>query len=68
MNEVTSGIYWIKLPIGMADSTLTHVNVYLVSGDDSYLLVDAGWNTKESFDTLQKNLAEIGGALEIYVS
>ena len=60
MTEVTPGIYWIKMPIGMADSTLEHVNIYLIEGNSGYLLVDTGWNTKESFDTLRKNLDEIG--------
>jgi glyoxylase-like metal-dependent hydrolase (beta-lactamase superfamily II) len=64
MTEVTPGIYWIKLPIGMEDSTLEHVNIYLISGKNGYLLVDAGWNTKESFDTLIKNLDEIGADIK----
>jgi len=64
MTEVTSGIYWIKLPIGTVDSTLEHVNIYLVGGEQGYLLVDAGWNTKESFDALQNNLAEIGADIK----
>jgi glyoxylase-like metal-dependent hydrolase (beta-lactamase superfamily II) len=64
MTEITPGIYWIKLPIGTADSTLEHVNIYLVGGDEGYLLVDAGWYTKESFDALQKNLAEIGADIK----
>ncbi|OGO42741.1 MAG: hypothetical protein A2Z05_06965 [Chloroflexi bacterium RBG_16_60_22] len=61
MTEVVPGIHWLKLPITMAGSNLAHVNVYLVRGDDGYLLVDAGWNTPASFDILQKGLKEIGG-------
>jgi glyoxylase-like metal-dependent hydrolase (beta-lactamase superfamily II) len=60
MAQVTPGIYWIKIPIGMEDSSLTHVNAYLVDGEDGYLLVDSGWNTPESFDALQKELSSIG--------
>ena len=64
MTEVTPGIYWLKMPITMEESSLAHVNAYLVRGDSGYLLVDAGWNTSESFDTLQKKLAEIGADIK----
>ena len=60
MTEVTPGIHWLKLPISLAEVTLTHVNAYLIQGDSGYLLVDAGWNTEESFDSLQKQMAEMG--------
>ncbi len=64
MTEVTPGIHWLKLPITIRDTSLTHVNAYLVQGDDGYLLVDAGWNTSEAFDSLQKQLAEIGAEIK----
>ena len=64
MTEVTPGIHWLKLPITIRDTSLTHVNAYLVQGDDGYLLVDAGWNTSEVFDSLQKQLAEIGAEIK----
>ena len=64
MTEVTPGIYWLKMPITMEESSLAHVNAYLIRGDSGYLLVDAGWNTSESFDTLQKKLAEIGADIK----
>jgi glyoxylase-like metal-dependent hydrolase (beta-lactamase superfamily II) len=60
MTEVIPGIHWLKLPITMPESTLAYVNAYLIQGDSGYLLVDAGWNTDETFDALQKQLAEIG--------
>ena len=60
MIEVIPGVYHLKLPIPMPDSTLAYVNAYLVQGDSGYLLVDTGWNTSEVFDSLQKQLAEIG--------
>ena len=60
MTEVIHGIHWLKLPITMPDSTLADVNTYLIQGDNGYLLVDTAWNTDESFDSLQKQLAEIG--------
>ena len=58
MIEVTPGIYRIPLPLPV--SKLRHINTYLVRGDNGYLLVDTGWNTKESFNSLKKQLAEIG--------
>ena len=64
MTEVIPGVYQLKLPIPMPDSTLGHVNAYLVQGDSGYLLVDSGWNTDEVFDSLQKQLAEIGAEIK----
>jgi len=64
MTEVFPGIHWIKNPIGLDGSSLTHVNSYLVSGKDGYLLVDTGWNTEESFDVIRKSLEEIGAGFE----
>ncbi len=64
MTEVFPGIHWIKMPIPMDESSLAHVNIYLIQGESGYLLVDSGWNTSESFDTLQKNLAEIGADIK----
>jgi glyoxylase-like metal-dependent hydrolase (beta-lactamase superfamily II) len=64
MTEVFPGIYWIKNPIGLDGSSLSHVNSYLVRGEDGYLLVDTGWNTEESFDEIQRSLKEIGARIE----
>jgi glyoxylase-like metal-dependent hydrolase (beta-lactamase superfamily II) len=64
MTEITPGIHWIKLPISMEDSTLDGINVYLVKGDNGYLLVDTGWNTDESFSTLHNYLVKIGVSFE----
>ena len=68
MNEVIPGIYRLKLPLKLTDDAsvrLTdtapgYVNAYLVRGDNGHLLVDTGWDTPDSFDSLQKQLAEIG--------
>ena len=62
MTEVIPGIYQLRLPI--PETSLGYVNVYLVQGDNGYLLVDAGWNTKAVFDSLQNQLAEIGVGFE----
>ena len=64
MSEITPGIHWIKMPIPVEESSLTHVNIYLIQGERGYLLVDSGWNTSQSFDTLQRNLAEIGADIK----
>ena len=42
------------------DIFLGYVNVYLVQGDNGYLIIDTGWNTSDAFDALEKQLAEIG--------
>jgi glyoxylase-like metal-dependent hydrolase (beta-lactamase superfamily II) len=64
MTEITPGIHWIKLPINTEDSNLEGINVYLVKGDNGYLLVDTGWNTDESFSTLHNYLVKIGVSFE----
>ena len=64
MTEVINGIYWIKNPIGLDGSSLTHVNSYLARGKDGYLLVDTGWNTEESFEQIRKSLKEIKASIE----
>ena len=58
MIEVTPGIYRMPLPLPVP--TLSHVNTYLVKGDEGCLLIDTGWNTDESFDSLKEQLAELG--------
>jgi glyoxylase-like metal-dependent hydrolase (beta-lactamase superfamily II) len=58
MIEVTPGIYRMPLPLPVPH--LSHINTYLVKGDRGCLLVDTGWNTAESFDSLKEQLAELG--------
>src|SRR4030042_666880 len=60
MSEIFPGIHWLKMPISLEQSSLTHVNIYLVEGDKGYLLVDAGWNTDQSFATLHNFLIKNG--------
>jgi glyoxylase-like metal-dependent hydrolase (beta-lactamase superfamily II) len=60
MSEIYPGIYWIKMPISLADVDLDHINVYLVRDGDSYLLIDTGWNTDDSMKALKNGLADIG--------
>lgn len=58
MKEVVPGIF--HLPVPIPNPGLDHVNTYLVRGDNGCLLVDTGWNTEESFDSLKAQLAEAG--------
>jgi glyoxylase-like metal-dependent hydrolase (beta-lactamase superfamily II) len=64
MPEITPGIHWIKMPISLEESTLSHINIYLIEGDKGYLLVDSGWNTDKSFATLHNYLLKIGAGFE----
>jgi glyoxylase-like metal-dependent hydrolase (beta-lactamase superfamily II) len=58
MIEVTPGIYRMPLPLPIA--FLSHINTYLVRGDNGSLLIDTGWNTKDAFNSLKKQLADGG--------
>ncbi|MFH1003785.1 MAG: MBL fold metallo-hydrolase [Chloroflexota bacterium] len=59
MTEIIPGIHRLVLPMP-ADSSLGHVNVYLMPGDGQCLLVDTGWNTDQAFAALQEQMAAIG--------
>jgi len=60
MTEVIPGIYQLKIPLPSKEIFLGYVNVYLAQGNNGYLLVDTGWDTEEAFNSLKKQLAEIG--------
>jgi len=62
MNEISPGVYWLKMPDPLDGPG--YVNVYLVRGREGFLLVDAGWNTPESFDELSRGLREIGAEVK----
>jgi glyoxylase-like metal-dependent hydrolase (beta-lactamase superfamily II) len=64
MTEIIPGIHWIKLPMLDDDAGLDFVNVYVILGDNGYLLVDSGWNTDASFAALKNGMAEIGADVE----
>lgn len=48
----------------MPDITLAYVNAYVIQGNSRLLLVDAGWNTPETLDSLRNQLAEIGADIK----
>lgn len=58
MTEIRPGIQQLKIPI--PDNPLENTNVYLIQGDGEYLLIDTGWNSEEAFQSLEKQLTEIG--------
>ena len=58
MMEIIPGIYQLRLPMG--DFPPGYVNTYLVQGDKGYLIIDSGWAIDEVFDSLKKQLDEIG--------
>ncbi len=62
MTQVIPGIFHLSLP--MPNSALNHVNTYLVRADSECLLIDTGWDTPESFDSLKDQLGEIGVGFE----
>jgi len=64
VTEIFPGIHWIKMPISLEESTLSHINIYLIEGDKGWLLVDSGWNTDKSFSTLHNYLLKIGAGFE----
>jgi glyoxylase-like metal-dependent hydrolase (beta-lactamase superfamily II) len=52
--ELLPGVW--RLPLPLADSPLGHVNTYLLRADNGYLLVDCGWDTADTLETLQGHL------------
>jgi len=60
--EIIPGINRFILPTPF--SAPTYVNIYLIQEDNGYLLIDTGWNNKESFDSLKQHMAEAGADFE----
>lgn len=63
MSEVFPGIHRLKIPLPDRSLLLGYVNVYLVAGEDGYLLVDTGWNSDEALRSLQSQMAGLGLSL-----
>ena len=64
MTEVIPGINLLQLPLPSRDILMGYVNVYLIHGDNGCLLVDTGWESEPAFDSLKRQLAEIGTHFE----
>ena len=52
--EVAPGIIQLKIPI--PNNPLGNLNCYLIEGTEGWLMVDTGWFTPETFDSLKKGL------------
>jgi glyoxylase-like metal-dependent hydrolase (beta-lactamase superfamily II) len=61
--EIVPGIYQLKLPVPIPNDQLA-VNVYLIQGEEGWMMVDTGWDTREAFDALEKQTKEIGIGFE----
>lgn len=62
LTEVKSGLYQIRLPIPIR--SLGYVFAYYVQDGNHSLLIDAGWPSKEAYETLERSLSEIGVRLD----
>lgn len=62
MTEIIPNIYGLSL--SPPNDPLAYVNTYLVRGDNKCLLIDAGWDTEETLNSLKEQLAEIDTHLE----
>src|SRR5256714_7254835 len=62
VDEVRKGIWSIPAPI--PNSPLRYVLVYAFETDRGPFIVDAGWNTDDSFETLRAGLEGIGTRIE----
>ena len=60
MIEVIPGINLIQIPLPSRSVLMGYVNIYLIQGDKGCLLVDTGWDSEQAFDSLKRQLAEIG--------
>ncbi len=56
--EVSPGIHQLKVPI--PDNPLGNLLAYLVKGDRGYLLIDAGWPSKDGFKALERQVKDLG--------
>jgi glyoxylase-like metal-dependent hydrolase (beta-lactamase superfamily II) len=54
--KVMPGIYQLKVPL--SDSTLKHLNCYLIEGKDGWLMIDTGWYTPDAFNALETGLGD----------
>ena len=63
--EIIPGIHQIKLPIPFSifekvGEIVAESNIYLIRGDDGWLLVDTGWNDPQTFKVLEEGVKQIG--------
>jgi glyoxylase-like metal-dependent hydrolase (beta-lactamase superfamily II) len=58
VDEVAPGVHRVPLPL--PNDGLTAVNVYVLTGQDSVVLVDAGWSIPDARKLLVASLGELG--------
>lgn len=56
--EVLPGVHQLKIPIPI--NPLGFVNAYLLKTRDGCILIDPGWNAADSFEAIERGLAEAG--------
>ena len=56
--QIAHDIYQLKVPI--PNNPLEATNVYLLKGDKFATLIDAGWDSETAFNSLNRQLAEVG--------
>ena len=45
--EIAPGILWARMPMPMA---LDHINIYLLRGDEGWMLIDSGLDTDRALE------------------
>ena len=60
--ELFRGVHQIKVPLPGKEAD--NGNVYIVEGNSGNLMIDTGWNTMESFNTLVQEMKASGFALK----
>jgi glyoxylase-like metal-dependent hydrolase (beta-lactamase superfamily II) len=58
VTQIIAGVYQLKVPI--PNSPLEATNIYIIQGDKGYTLIDTGWNSETAFNSLNRQLAEVG--------
>ena len=61
VTQIVEGIYQLKVPI--PDNPLENTNIYLIQGDKNYTLIDTGWDSDTAFNSVNRQLAEVGVGL-----
>ena len=61
VTQIIDGIYQLKVPI--PNNPLEATNIYLLKGDKFFTLIDTGWDSETAFNSLNRQLAEIGVGL-----
>ena len=60
--ELFKGVNQIKVPL--PGENRGNVNVYIIEGTSGNLMIDTGWNTTESFNTLAQEMKASGFAMK----